>query len=462
MKITSSLLLLLVCANLISCKPKEQSHKDARSAWNTATTIDAYEKHGSKNAKWDKDAKKCLEKYVKIRSGLTNYEERTLTFQMIGTYASSAVNNGCDDPLIEYLYCRFGQGVREEQRKTQLCKTADKMQSSSYAPIRKFFTNLRAAESLWKGRDTNVWNQVAQYERAAVDNFIEMANDKSTPIEEIDETAHDLLEMVSMQDWALKMIIDGAEAPLVKNWPDEDATYALKGSLYFQYAWSGRGGGYANKVTDNSWKLFGERLAIATAAAEKAWGMNPKNTRIPVLMVKLAEANQKPRPEMELWFTRAMELEPNNNEACNCKLHYLYPQWYGSTEEMLKFGRECVASDKWTGSVPLTLVDAHEQISIYERDPAKRKEYWKQDFVWNDIHSAFEKFFEKNPDGYGYHHNYAKYAYACEQWECLDQQLKLLGDVNYSYFGGEQKFNKMVQLAKQHTETGSTGETKAP
>ena len=30
---------------------------------------------------------------------------------------------------------------------------------------------------------------------------------------------------------------------------------------------------------------------------------------------------------MELWFQRAMELNPNDYDACNYKLLYLEPKW---------------------------------------------------------------------------------------------------------------------------------------
>ncbi len=48
-------------------------------------------------------------------------------------------------------------------------------------------------------------------------------------------------------------------------------------------------------------------------------------------------------------------------------------------------------------------------------------------------------------------HNYARYAYRCEQWETLDEQLAIMGDnINYEYFGGEEKFDEMVKKTKEH------------
>ena len=164
----------------------------------------------------------------------------------------------------------------------------------------------------------------------------------------------------------------------------------------------------------------------------------------------------KGRERMELWFRRAMEIAPNNYEACTAKLYYLEPKWYGSPDEMLRFGRECVASEKWNGSVPLVLVDAHETLATYARRTGETN-YWKRAEVWPDLKSSFEKFFTLDPEASSWRHNYARYAYWCGQWESLNEQIKLLGEVNYDYFGGRAEFDKMVKLAAEHARKPAAG-----
>ncbi len=83
-------------------------------------------------------------------------------------------------------------------------------------------------------------------------------------------------------------------------------------------------------------------------------------------------------------------------------------------------------------------------------DESERADYWKRPEVWPDIQAAFENFFQLNPDATSWYHNYAWYAYRCEQWDKLNELLPKLGPVNYAYFGGEAEFNRMVQLAKAH------------
>ena len=81
---------------------------------------------------------------------------------------------------------------------------------------------------------------------------------------------------------------------------------------------------------------------------------------------------------------------------------------------------------------------------------AEQTNYWTQPQVWPDIKAAYERFFELNPDAISYYHNYASYAYKCEQWDKLNELIPKLGPVNYEFFGGKSEFEKMVRLAEKH------------
>jgi hypothetical protein len=102
--------------------------------------------------------------------------------------------------------------------------------------------------------------------------------------------------------------------------------------------------------------------------------------------------------------------------------------------------------------VPLILADVHDAIQSQYIDDSEKTNYWKQADVWPDIKSSFDRFFELNPDAVSWRHNYALYAYKCGQWdEFLHQTTLFSGGTNYSYFGGREAFDKMIQMAKEHT-----------
>jgi hypothetical protein len=205
-------------------------------------------------------------------------------------------------------------------------------------------------------------------------------------------------------------------------------------------------------VTANGRKLFEERLAEAEKALDKAWKLNPKDERIACQMITIELGQGRSRSRMEMWFKRATDLNPNYWDAFEAKLYYLEPKWYGSQEDMLEFGRECVDSKKWGGHVPLILKEAHEKIVKYV-PPKEQPGYWKRPEVWKDINAAFEKFFKLNPEEIGWRHNYALYAYKAEQWDVLNREIPLLGEINYEFFGGKDEYEKMVRVAKEHAKS---------
>jgi hypothetical protein len=277
--------------------------------------------------------------------------------------------------------------------------------------------------------------------------------DKTLPIEKVSEACAALLDTISDSSWEVTNTWKLIEPPLFKNWPHASASYFIKGQFYYKFAWRARGGGYADSVSTNAWKAFAENLSIAEAAYQKAWSLNPKDVRIPTQMIEMAVSQQKERPEMELWFQRAMQLDTNNYNACMKKLRYLAPKWYGSAGEMLKFGRECVASTNWGGRIPLVLVEAHYQLVAY-LPREQQASYWQMPEVWPDIQSAYEKFFQLNPAAKDFRPYYANYAFKCGQWQEFLNQIELLKKsdegLNPAFWGSQETFDKMVQFATEN------------
>lgn len=206
-----------------------------------------------------------------------------------------------------------------------------------------------------------------------------------------------------------------------------------------------RGNGTADQVTDEGWRLFKERLEVAHNAVEHAWSLDPQDPQIPTLMISVVLGQQTGRPEMEKWFARAMRADPDNYEACRAKLHFLLPEWYGTRDDMVGFGRQCVASTNWGGRVPLILVDAH---SEFDRTLSgqERNEYWFLPDVWPDIKAGYEKFALLNPDETRFRYPYAWYALRCLQTNDFVEQINLIrksdSDFNYGYFGGKTAFDQ--------------------
>jgi hypothetical protein len=426
--------------------------KEQRLAWNLKTLVEPYEHAGYTNSKWDASAKLALTEFAHARAKALETNESS--GEIISTNVAAAARSGCDDPMVNYLFIKYAmdQTNSKETFVQAFRRTADNMQQSPYPKIRKFYASLRTAEQLKyaAGNTTNISPEEHEYRQQAIANLSDALDDKTIPIGEVDDACHEMLGVVERSQKQYVYCYNLIENPLFQNWPDESVVWLLKGEAHIKMAWFARGGGYANTVTDEGSKLFQEHLAVVEESLNHAWKLNPHDPRIAVKMMWVELGQGKGRDRMESWFHHAMELDPNNYDACSAKCLYLEPKWYGSTEEMIAFGRECVRTKEWGGSVPLTLVDAHRDIPFYYLSGSEKTNYWKQPQVWPDIKAAYDRFFELNPGAVGYYHNYAWYAYHAEQWDALSELISKLGPVNHEFFGGKDEFDKMVRLAKEH------------
>ena len=163
-------------------------------------------------------------------------------------------------------------------------------------------------------------------------------------------------------------------------------------------------------------------------------------------------ATVKGRTRMQQWFNRAITLATNYYDAAKLMSFYLEPRWYGSADEALEFARSCVTSTNMGGRVPLVLADVHHSLAAYQK-LKDSPQYWQRSEVWDDVRSAYDRFFALNPDASGYRHDYALDAYLCGHYAEFLAQAKLFPWTNFQYFGGEDKFRQMLTRAAAAKQT---------
>ena len=424
-----------------------------RLKWNQSTLESAYHSVGQKNPKWDADATDALKEFARLRTAAEDEEE--ILSELVGDAADRAVSAGCDDALIKYLATRHGSITKAKkfsERQERYRLAAESLGQSSYPPIRKFFAHADAAEILWQQRDTNFWPVVRDFRNQAVADLNAAFADQAMPEMDAYQAAETLFQLMRRNVYELTNAYNTINATLASLPEKATAASLIKARFYITYAWRARGNGTADKVTEEGWRLFHERLDVAEAALNQAWSRDSHDEEIPVLMLTVMEGQSKPRAEMETWFQRAMKLEPNSYAACRGKLHFLLPQWYGSREDMVAFGRQCVAATNWNGRVPLILVDAHADFSR-TLSVDERRDYWLRPEVWPDIQLAYEKFARLHPETTRFRYPYAAYAFRCGQWQEFLEQTKIIrandSPPRYNYFGGEKEFTALEALAKE-------------
>jgi hypothetical protein len=104
-----------------------------------------------------------------------------------------------------------------------------------------------------------------------------------------------------------------------------------------EYAWEARGRGWASSVTNDAWRLFGERITEARrilTAAETLGRMCPVyySTRLRVALV-----DGTSREQYEQFFSESVDAFPTYPTFYFVKVNYLLPRWHGEPGEWEAF-----------------------------------------------------------------------------------------------------------------------------
>jgi hypothetical protein len=124
------------------------------------------------------------------------------------------------------------------------------------------------------------------------------------------------------------------------------AKVALAG-LYCKYAWFARGGGYANKVSDNGWRLMAERNAAALKTLQEALALAEKDPHAYYLMLQIAKDESYDDAKYAQIFNESITRFPHYKPAYFAKVLDLQPRWGGQDGEWEQFIKE--SADKVGG-----------------------------------------------------------------------------------------------------------------
>jgi hypothetical protein len=439
------------CGANSSKKISPEAAQTNRLDWNLKTTVAVYENTADTDPSWDKPVTQALTEFARTRAQVTDSYEPWA--EIITTNCDAAVKAGCDDPMVRYLYIRYclSQTNTPKAFLDAFEEVQSNMQQSPYPPIRKFYASLRALQQFNSTYDYNRkgdFSKGYQLLNDSVSDLVDTLNDKTTPPAEVYDASHEFIYAIPGDINMFQNDYAQIEKPLFANWSDESVSWLLKGEASVVLAWIYRGNGYADSITPEGAKGFNENLDAADKALNHAWKLDPTDARIAVTMIGVELGQGQGRDRMEMWFNRAMKDNPNDYDACAAKLNYLLPRWYGSEQDMVDFGHECVSNTDWGGTVPLTLVDAHYQIDDEYTNETDQMNYWKQPDVWTDISSSYERYFQNYPDDDSRWAYYARYAYYAGQWKKLNELLPKVKPEYYYLFGGTDAFNQIVQSAK--------------
>ena len=128
-------------------------------------------------------------------------------------------------------------------------------------------------------------------------------------------------------------------------------TNYLAGDASEIVGWHYRGGGYANTVGEDGWKVFSEEFEKSRRYFLNAWSMFPNLPYAPGRLIGNARAGSGGSRTAREWFDITTAIRFDYATAYQLYVPSLLPRWGGSDEQMYAFVRECFETD-----TPLTIV----------------------------------------------------------------------------------------------------------
>jgi hypothetical protein len=125
-----------------------------------------------------------------------------------------------------------------------------------------------------------------------------------------------------------------------KAYPDSPTPLVALGDIYISFAWKARGGGYANSVTEEGWRLFKERLTRAREVLDEAAQKSVQDPEAYRARIVVAMGLDESKPKMNSFFKKGVAAEPNYLPLYEAKAYYLLPRWNGAPGDWEEFARE--------------------------------------------------------------------------------------------------------------------------
>lgn len=116
--------------------------------------------------------------------------------------------------------------------------------------------------------------------------------------------------------------------------PDSITARVGLADVLVSFAWKARGGGWANTVTDESWRLFGDRLHQAMTVLNDAENLKAHCPYYWIVKMRAALGLQMNKDQFNDIFSEATNYESDYESAYRQRAVYLMPRWNGGEGEL--------------------------------------------------------------------------------------------------------------------------------
>ena len=383
-----------------------------RLEWNRRTLEGAYDKVGKRDARWDRQAREAMGLAAR---NFGHQVDPIATRDEINRAAKAAIDAGCDDPMIFYLRVWSSTGLTPEQEAQQIRVAARGLKASGYPACRRA-SALAIAVAFDKHPAASPAADKKEREADMAASLALLAesvakDERGVDWEEKWYTTLSILLGMNRKFGADPPTAYGRIDAALAKFPElKPLRLQFRGGFWVGYAWEARSNGAAASVSQAAFQAFAKRLQQGKEAYNQAWKARPGDARTAAgMMVVEKGMGGGDRAAMELWFDRAIKADPDCQDACYQKLEWLSPQWYGTSEEMLAFGKACQATGNWRAKITPLAVTAHfRQATLLE--PQARSDYLNSPAVWSQIKAVNDEYLKHYPDDHAARTRYAVLA----------------------------------------------------
>jgi hypothetical protein len=439
---------------------KAKRLRAARVAEYRKATVDAFNAGGDTKAPWADAARKAMEAYA-LRSARVHIGLVGVEYQDFLEALKAAIDAGCDDPLIRYWQLRFYESNNPDfgwekgrfppKKELELCRDVLKRLPQTPYPLWlrvhltwNIYIHLYHLEKKQPGLLPRGESEAA--EKAFWKEFAEVARaeDRSSR-----EAAYDLGVLVTQhyhdrgtgREAGWKAVAQVFQTAKTADW----VRLGVEGSYLVSYAWDARGTDVASKVTPEGWELFGQRLAVARDRLERAWRAEPSFPNLAVRMIDVTKGLALGRDEMEKWFRRAMEADPDCLAACRAKLDWLLPKWYGTQEDVDEFAYQCYRTQNWHAQIAL-LLDVDRIHYPFVKQPLYVT--WGTPVEWRNLKAVYEGYLKEYPEDRYARTRYAVVSVRSGRFDVAREQFKALKDRPWTWmFRSRELYDEYRKIA---------------
>ena len=226
--------------------------------------------------------------------------------------------------------------------------------------------------------------------------------------------------------------------------PTQPAPYLAKAKMLINYAWEARGGGYADTVSPEGWKLFYQRVAKAEQVLQSAPHVIQKDPYWFVEMEAIALAQGWPEEQFTRLYKAAVSMAPTYEWLYFGAAQYYDPHWYGNSAQLRRFVQAAVQNTK-----------KYEGMTMYARI------YWDEinalgdntfapgNANWSDMKQGFEDMMAQYPGSRWNLNAFAYYACLARDWPTTRELMKQLrGQPDLRIWDSKERFDGCKTVAQ--------------